>query len=142
MRHTARWCSPAEVQAERYEADMSNVPDLAQTLAVTCAMLRRPFRLTGLQTLRIKETDRLEALRNELSKLGIAACIKGDESLSVESYPAPCPEWNGTPIATYHDHRMAMAFAPAALRVPGLSIADPEVVSKSYPAFWRDLEAL
>lgn len=133
---------PARMQAERYEADMSNVPDLAQTLAVTCAMLRRPFRLTGLQTLRIKETDRLEALRNELSKLGIAALIEGDEALSVESYPDRCPVWNGVPIATYHDHRMAMAFAPAALRVPGLTIADPEVVSKSYPAFWRDLEAL
>ena len=60
----------------------------------------------------------------------------------MESYPDRCPAWNGVPIATYHDHRMAMAFAPAALRVPGLTIADPEVVSKSYPAFWRDLEAL
>lgn len=124
---------------EVYELDLVNQPDLAQTLVVTCALLGQPFRFTGLQSLRIKETDRMAALQNELLKLGITLGIEGDEVLYIYHYPANAPHYNGQPIATYHDHRMAMAFAPACLLCEGVEIADPEVVSKSYPHFWRDL---
>lgn len=125
---------------EVYELDLVNQPDLAQTLVVTCALLGQPFRFTGLQSLRIKETDRMAALQNELLKLGITLGIEGDEVLYIHHYPANAPHYNGQPIATYHDHRMAMAFAPACLLCEGVEIVDPEVVSKSYPHFWRDLE--
>ena len=115
-----------------------NEPDLAQTLVVTCVLLNIPFRFTGLQSLKIKETDRIEALKTELRKLGYLLTDSNDSIL----------EWNGERcepeadpiIATYEDHRMAMAFAPAALVLPkGLKVADPEVVTKSYPAYWEDL---
>ena len=127
---------------EVYEQNLVNQPDLAQTLVVTCALLRQPFRFTGLQSLRIKETDRMAALQNELAKLGIALNIEGNEALSIKTYATQSPIYNGEPIATYHDHRMAMAFAPACLLCKDLKIADPEVVSKSYPRFWKDLESL
>ena len=115
-----------------------NEPDLAQTFVVTCVLLNIPFRFTGLQSLKIKETDRIEALTTELRKLGYLLTDSNDSIL----------EWNGERcepeadpiIATYEDHRMAMAFAPAALVLPkGLKVADPEVVTKSYPAYWEDL---
>lgn len=125
-------------EGETYEANLVDQPDLAQTLVVTCALLRRPFRFTGLRSLRIKETDRMEALRNELAKLGVDLGIEGDEALFVSNYSPDTPRYNGMPIATYHDHRMAMAFAPARLLCPTLQIAHPEVVSKSYPNFWEE----
>lgn len=125
-------------EGETYEANLVDQPDLAQTLVVTCALLRRPFRFTGLRSLRIKETDRMEALRNELAKLGVDLGIEGDEALFVSNYSPDTPRYNGMPIATYHDHRMAMAFAPARLLCPTLQIAHPEVVSKSYPSFWEE----
>lgn len=125
-----------------FELDLTNQPDLAQTMVVTCALLRRPFRFTGLQSLRIKETDRIAALQNELKKLGVELGVEGDEAVYVTHYDEDAPKWNGEPIATYHDHRMAMAFAPACMRCPDLEIANPEVVSKSYPRFWEDLESL
>lgn len=125
-------------EGETYEANLVDQPDLAQTLVVTCALLRRPFRFTGLRSLRIKETDRMEALRNELAKLGVDLGIEGDEALFVSNYSPDAPRYNGMPIATYHDHRMAMAFAPARLLCPTLQIAHPEVVSKSYPNFWEE----
>ena len=125
-------------EGETYEANLVDQPDLAQTLVVTCALLRRPFRFTGLRSLRIKETDRMEALRNELAKLGVDLGIEGDEALFVSNYSPDAPRYNGIPIATYHDHRMAMAFAPARLLCPTLQIAHPEVVSKSYPNFWEE----
>lgn len=110
-------------------------PDLAQTVAVTAAGLQIPFRLTGLQTLRVKETDRIAALANELSKFGVS-CIQGDDFLELSSFTKP----NGIPvIATYHDHRMAMAFAPLAMLYDGLAIDDPDVVSKSFPDFWWEM---
>jgi 3-phosphoshikimate 1-carboxyvinyltransferase len=120
------------------QADFTHTPDVAQTMAVTCCLLDIPFRFTGLQSLRIKETDRLAALQMELSKLGYILDIPEEGELM----------WNGNhfdpgeviePIATYDDHRMAMAFAPAALFYPGLQINNAEVVSKSYPEFWDDL---
>lgn len=115
-----------------------NEPDLAQTFVVCCVLLNIPFRFTGLQSLKIKETDRIEALKTELRKLGYLLTDSNDSIL----------EWNGQRcepeadpvIATYEDHRMAMAFAPAALVLPqGIKIADPEVVTKSYPAYWNNL---
>ena len=118
-------------------ADLSGTPDIAQTLVVMLCLMGRPFRITGLRTLRIKETDRLEALRTELRKLGYVVKVEGDDAISwhfettaVEASPHIC---------TYHDHRMAMAFAPAAIRFPGLIIDDAQVVSKSYPLFWEHL---
>ncbi len=130
-----------EERRTSYELDLVDQPDLAQTLVVTCALLQRPFRFTGLRSLRIKETDRMDALRNELAKFGIKLGIEGDEALFIRSYDS-LPQYNGTPIATYHDHRMAMAFAPACIQFPNLLIDNPEVVSKSYPHFWDDLASL
>lgn len=118
-------------------ADLSGTPDIAQTLVVMLCLLGRAFRLTGLRTLRIKETDRLEALRTELLKLGYVVKVEGDDALSWHYQTvAPAPDIH---ISTYHDHRMAMAFAPAAIRFPGIVIDDAQVVSKSYPDFWQHL---
>lgn len=136
-------CADALLPAgQTYELDLIGQPDLAQTLVVTCAMLRRPFRFSGLRSLRIKETDRMAALQAELAKFGIALGIEADDVLYIDSYADGAPHYNGQPIATYHDHRMAMAFAPAAMVCEGVQIANPEVVSKSYPRYWEDLEGL
>lgn len=127
---------------QTYELDLIGQPDLAQTLVVACAMLRRPFKFSGLRSLRIKETDRMAALQAELAKFGIALGIEADDVLYIDSYADGTPHYNGRPIVTYHDHRMAMAFAPAAMVCEGVQIANPEVVSKSYPRYWEDLEGL
>ena len=117
--------------------DLNNTPDIAQTIVVTCLGLGIGCHLTGLHTLKIKETDRLEALRIELTKLGAAITVTND-SLTLE----PTQEiLENIAIDTYNDHRMAMAFAPLALRVP-IIINNAEVVSKSYPDFWTDLRSL
>lgn len=129
-------------QGELLELDLVCQPDLAQTLVVSCAMLRRPFRFTGLQSLRIKETDRVAALQAELQKFGIPLEATADGELHIFHYPPHTPAYDGRPILTYHDHRMAMSFAPAAAIVGRVFIDSPEVVSKSYPHFWTDLEAL
>ena len=124
--------------APRLEADLVDIPDLAQTFVVTCCLLDIPFRFSGLQSLKIKETDRLSALTAELRKLGYVLRCEQDSILAwtgERTAPHPAPV-----IATYEDHRMAMAFAPACLRVPGLRIADPHVVSKSYPHYWDGIE--
>jgi 3-phosphoshikimate 1-carboxyvinyltransferase len=114
--------------------NLNNSPDIAQTIAVTCFGLGLECHLTGLHTLKIKETDRLEALQMELSKLGATVSITAD-SLTL----APSKRMNSeVKIATYNDHRMAMAFAPLALKT-GIIIENVEVVSKSYPSFWEDL---
>lgn len=114
---------------------LNNAPDIAQTIAVSCFGLGIGCHLTGLHTLKIKETDRLEALKNELTKLGATVSVT-DDSLTLE----PSAEINeNAVIKTYQDHRMAMAFAPLALKVP-IVIEEAEVVSKSYPDFWKDLE--
>lgn len=117
--------------------DLMATPDLAQTIAVTCFGLGIPCRLTGLHSLKIKETDRLSALKTELEKLGAIVQIDAD-SLHLE---AASKVRQNVEIKTYEDHRMAMAFAPLALKFPIL-INDPLVVSKSYPSFWTDLEKL
>ena len=118
-------------------ADLSGTPDIAQTLVVMLCLMGRPFRITGLRTLRIKETDRLEAVRTELRKLGYVVKVEGDDAISWH-FETTAAE-SAPHIFTYHDHRMAMAFAPAAIRFPGLIIDDAQVVSKSYPLFWEHL---
>lgn len=115
-----------------------NEPDLVQTFVVSCVLTNRPFRISGLQSLKIKETDRVEALKTEMRKLGYVL-LDGDDS-ALEWSGERCIPQEAPVIATYEDHRMAMAFAPAALVLPeGICIADPEVVSKSYPRYWDDL---
>lgn len=131
---------------QRLDYDFSRIPDLAQAVVVTCSLLGIPFRFTGLQTLRIKETDRIAALCTELDKLGVHLEVEDDSTLRWEGpkrqtraavpYLRPAA---GTVIDTYDDHRMAMAFAPAALRLKSIVINHPEVVSKSYPGYWNDL---
>ncbi|RXR21362.1 3-phosphoshikimate 1-carboxyvinyltransferase [Flavobacterium amnicola] len=116
---------------------LNDSPDLAQTIAVTCFGLGMGCQLSGLQTLKIKETDRLQALKNELEKLGATVMIT-DDSLQLE--PSSFIRENVT-IETYQDHRMAMAFAPLALKT-NIIIEEAEVVSKSYPNFWTDLKAM
>lgn len=121
----------------RLDEDLVDIPDLAQTFVVTCALLDIPFRFTGLQTLKIKETDRIAALKAELAKLGY---VLRDENDSILVWDGERCKPQETPvIKTYEDHRMAMAFAPAAIRYPHMQIAEPQVVSKSYPAYWDDL---
>lgn len=117
---------------------LADNPDLAQTVAVCAAVQGITFRLRGLSTLRDKETDRLQAMVTELDKLGIVACIDNDALVwDGKRHPVfEMPE-----IETYKDHRMAMAFAPVSIFVPGLVIRDAGVVSKSYPGFWEDLQA-
>lgn len=117
--------------------DFRHCPDLAQTFVVTASLLGRAFHFSGLKSLRIKETDRIAALTAELLKLGYMVHEQPADHL-VYAGEDPLPA-TSTSIATYADHRMAMAFAPAAYRFPGLSIEHPEVVSKSYPKFWDDL---
>ena len=117
--------------------DLSNAPDIAQTIAVTCLGLKIDCDLTGLHTLKIKETDRLVALKNEIQKLGTTINITNN-SLQLKS---PLDLNPGVVISTYNDHRMAMAFAPLALKTQ-LFVDDAEVVSKSYPDFWNDLKTI
>lgn len=126
------------LQLTTHNSQLNNCPDIAQTIAVTCFGLGMGCHLTGLHTLKIKETDRLEALKNELTKLGATVSIT-DESLTLVKNSLPL-EGLGKAIKTYQDHRMAMAFAPLALKVP-IIIEEAEVVSKSYPTFWDDLKS-
>lgn len=119
------------------QLDLSNAPDIAQTVAVTAFGLGLGCVLTGLHTLKIKETDRLEALKTELTKLGANISVTNDK-LSLENATEII---SNVDIETYNDHRMAMAFAPLAIKTP-IAIKDAEVVSKSYPDFWNDLGQL
>ena len=127
------------------EENLLSQPDLAQTLVVTCAMLGRPFTFGGLQTLRIKETDRIAALENELGKLGY---VLRDREVTLPNGKTDLQLlWDGERkegladpiIATYEDHRMAMTFAPCALVRGSITIEHPEVVTKSYPTYWNTL---
>lgn len=123
---------------EQLNEDFVDIPDLAQTFAVTCCLLGIPFRFTGLQSLKIKETDRIFALKAELRKLGYLLQDAQDSILIWDG--ERCQPEAQPVIQTYEDHRMAMAFAPAALRFPEMRIAEPQVVSKSYPAYWEHLQ--
>lgn len=119
------------------ELNLNNTPDLAQTIAVCCAALKIKCKLTGLATLKVKETDRLEALKKELKKIG-AICHVTNDSLEIIDFiqPESSPQ-----IRTYDDHRMALSFAPYGL-IRTIEIENAEVVNKSYPNFWQDFESL
>lgn len=133
LKNTGKPCS-------KLNYDFINEPDLAQTVAVTCCLLDVPFHFTGLQTLKIKETDRISALINELAKMGFVLESNQKDNLI----------WKGEKTAvegkveidTYKDHRMAMAFAPGALKGFDISINDPMVVTKSYPHYYEDLKLI
>ena len=130
LRHSGR-CVP------RLEYDFVNSPDLAQTFIVCCALLNIHFHFRGLSTLKIKETDRIEAMKAEMRKLGyVLHDTNGSELIWDGELCQPNLEAG---IDTYEDHRMALAFAPASLRFPELRINNPQVVTKSYPNFWTDL---
>lgn len=122
---------------EIIKIDMNDCPDIAQTLCVTATALKIPFEISGLATLKVKETDRLVALKNELFKIGCIAEITQD---SIVSYKFFEPNDNPT-IETYDDHRMAMSFAPFCL-LKKITIEKKDVVQKSYPDFWKDLHQI
>jgi 3-phosphoshikimate 1-carboxyvinyltransferase len=122
----------------RLEYDFKGSPDLAQTLVTCCCGMNIPFRFTGLANLRIKETDRIAALETELRKLGFV--VKDEDEGTLYWTGEHCTP-SFAPIDTYEDHRMALSFAPLASLFPGLKINHPEVVSKSYPNYWKDLQA-
>ena len=128
-----------EVSTREMICDFSDQPDLTQTFAVTCCLKGIPFVFSGLQSLKIKETDRIAALITELRKLGFV--LKEPEEGTIEWTGEICEPAEQIVIETYDDHRMAMAFAPAAL-FHSITIVHPEVVSKSYPNFWKDLEKI
>jgi 3-phosphoshikimate 1-carboxyvinyltransferase len=121
---------------EGIDVDLANMPDTAQTLAVVALFAQGPTTIRGLHTLRVKETDRLAALSTELTKLGAEVEIDGD---ALTIHP---PERGPRParIATYDDHRMAMSFAIAATKAPGVVIENPACVNKTYPRFFDDLK--
>ncbi len=127
----------------RLDADLRHTPDLTQPLVVACALLGIPFSLSGLDSLRIKETDRAEALRAELRKIGIEMEITQDilHGLTLSWDGSRRPIFEEPAFDTYADHRMAMAFAATSIFIPGIIIRDAEVVSKSYPGFWDHLSA-
>lgn len=122
------------------EYDFLQMPDLAQTFVVTCCMLGVPFHFTGLQSLRIKETDRIEALKIELAKFGFVLEDRNDSELLWDGMcqVIDAERLSKVAIDTYEDHRMAMAFAPVALRYGSIRVNNPEVVTKSYPRYWDD----
>jgi 3-phosphoshikimate 1-carboxyvinyltransferase len=133
-----------KLKPETLNFKLSDFPDIAQTIAVTCFGLGIGCHLTGLHTLKIKETDRLEALKTELSKFGATISVTHDSLtlLAHNLFEGKYAVLEGYPqggVATYQDHRMAMAFAPLAVKMP-ITIQNAEVVSKSYPAFWDDLK--
>ena len=132
LRHSGR-CVP------RLEYDFVNSPDLAQTFVVCCALMNVPFHFRGLSTLKIKETDRIEAMKKEMRKLGYVLRDINQSELVWDG--ERCEPELEAGIDTYEDHRMALAFAPAALCIEGLRINNPQVVTKSYPKFWEDLKA-
>jgi 3-phosphoshikimate 1-carboxyvinyltransferase len=133
--NSIRILKDSNLKLETLNFELNNCPDIAQTIAVTCFGLGIGCNLTGLHTLKIKETDRLEALKTELSKLGANISVTVDSLTIQQSNNLN----SNIKIATYQDHRMAMAFAPLALKT-SLIIEDAEVVSKSYPTFWEDLK--
>jgi 3-phosphoshikimate 1-carboxyvinyltransferase len=120
------------------EYDFTNSPDLAQTFIVCCALKNVHFHFRGLSTLKIKETDRIEAMKTEMRKLGYVIHDVNDSELFWDG--ERCEPSMQMGIDTYEDHRMALSIAPAAFKTEGLLINNPKVVSKSYPHFWDDLK--
>ena len=121
----------------RLEYDFKNQPDLAQTLIALCPIMNIPFKFMGLSSLKLKETDRIEAMKTEMAKLGYVLHDSNDSEIIWNG--ERCEVANPIIIDTYKDHRMAMAFAPLSIKLGELTINNPEVVSKSYPHFWNDL---
>ena len=128
-----------EVTVKRLDFDFTEMPDLVQSFVVACCLQGKPFVFSGVETLRIKETDRIAALIEEMARLGFCLKAEGDSKLMWDGSRCAVGELE---IATYHDHRMAMAFAPAAWKYPGLVIRDKEVVTKSFPGYWEQFEKL
>jgi 3-phosphoshikimate 1-carboxyvinyltransferase len=129
--------SRSEKSVNAFEYDFTDCPDIAQTIAVTCFGLGIRSNLTGLQTLKIKETDRILALKTEFEKLG--ATVEATNN-SLQIIPPQKISETMPFIQTYNDHRMAMSFAALAVKFPSMKIENPDVVEKSYPAFWDDLQ--
>lgn len=125
---------------EKLNIDFIENPDVAQTMACLCVAKEIPFHFSGLKTLKIKETDRISALQNELSKFGAVLTEPGLGELAWHGIIDSSQKKETPIIETYHDHRMALAFAPMALAGNPIQINDPMVVTKSYPAFWDDLK--
>nr|MCR5076673.1 3-phosphoshikimate 1-carboxyvinyltransferase [Prevotella sp.] len=121
----------------RLDYDFINQPDLAQTLITLCPILGIPFHFTGLASLKIKETDRIVAMKNEMAKLGYVLHDANNAELIWDG--ERCEPLAQPAIDTYEDHRMAMSFAPLAIKLGEIRINNPEVVSKSYPHYWDDL---
>ena len=121
----------------RMDYDFTNQPDLAQTLIAVCPVLGISFHFTGLGTLKIKETDRIEAMKREMEKLGYI--LHEEEGTALSWTGERCEPMTQPTIDTYEDHRMAMSFAPLAIKLGEIRINNPEVVSKSYPHYWADL---
>lgn len=128
-------------EVDTLEYDFVKMPDLAQTFVVTCCMMGVPFHFTGLESLKIKETDRIVALKNEMAKLGFDLEDRNDSELLWDGRrrALTAEEYDRVAIDTYEDHRMAMAFAPVALVNGSIRINNPHVVSKSYPRYWDNL---
>ncbi|MEN1706351.1 MAG: 3-phosphoshikimate 1-carboxyvinyltransferase [Planctomycetota bacterium] len=122
-------------------ADLSDMPDTAISLAAACVFADGPSVIRGLRTLRVKETDRIAAIKTELTKLGVDVHVQGDDAITITP---PAKGLGDTPIAfdTYDDHRMAMSLALVGLRRPNIAINDPRCVRKTYPTFWADLAKL
>ncbi len=129
----------SEVSTSELKLDFIQCPDIAQTVVCTCIGLNVPFYFTGLQTLKVKETDRIVALQNELKKFGYAIEIT-DNSIQWQKVKSEPTDYLS--VATYNDHRMAMSFAPLSLLVDNIIIENAEVVSKSYPLFWEHLNSI
>jgi 3-phosphoshikimate 1-carboxyvinyltransferase len=118
------------------DVDLSGSPDGALVIGVACMFAAGESRLRGLGSLRFKESDRLEAMATELTRLGAGARVEGDDLIVEPGAPQPAR------VDTYGDHRIAMAFAIAGLRIPGVEIAEPEVVAKTWPEYWEMLSDL
>ena len=121
---------------EGIDVDLGNMPDTAQTLAVVALFAEGPTTIRGLHTLRVKETDRLAALKNELTKLGADVEIEGNDTLTIH----PPEKLNAARIDTYDDHRMAMSFSIAGTKSSAITIRDVECVNKTYPNYFDDLD--
>ena len=130
------------ITPEKLNLDFIENPDIAQTMACLCVARKIPFRFTGLKTLKIKETDRIVALQNELAKFGAELTEPKDGELAWNGVINSAQKEEIPTIKTYHDHRMALAFAPMALSGINLQIEDPMVITKSYPRFWEDLKSV
>lgn len=132
----------SDIKPERLNLKFHETPDMAQTMAALCVGKGVPFHFTGLETLKIKETDRILALQNELAKFGAVLNEPNSGELQWDGKFHPGNIWDEPVIETYHDHRMALAFAPLALAGKRIRISDPDVVTKSYPKFWEQLTHL